>query len=178
MVPQEKTGRRMRRWLIGLLAAIPVAIGLSSWIAFQVLCTFDAQEADYGGLRFHGWRGEYHTLSSFAAEDCQLFLEIPGEGKFPIQAIPQNVLERCFDKNTDEDFHYDTAYDGKGELRSLTLRYKNGELVQVHGEPIAFSRTRGGPNLSFPVSYEDLHKAWGNPDKIFRRRQMETVQYH
>ncbi len=148
----------------------------------MALCTYDVRDSQYGNLDLHGHRGEYTSISSSQADECQLFVEIPGEGRFSIHEIPQEVLDRRFQRSSNSGFDYDAAYSGHGDSQgkywSLVLKYEDGVLVSFHGEPAAFSRQRDGAYLSLPMTYREFHEAWGKPHTINRSLRRERPSYH
>jgi hypothetical protein len=168
---------------LGLLALIPIGLCGSLAVAFLAVCSFDTREAHYGPLKISGARGTYHSISSFRAEECVLFVEIPGEGRFSIHQIPREVLDRRFERSTSiSPLNYDTAYSGHGDNHDdywdLTLEYRDGVLVGFHGDPASFSRQRDGTYISLPMTYRELHEAWGKPDKLYRNRELDQPSYH
>lgn len=166
---------------LALLVFLPVGVCGSLVVAFLALCTYDVRHSQYGNIELHGHDGEYTSISSSQADECQLFVEIPGEGRFSIHEIPQEVLDRRFERST-SDFGYDTAYSGRGDSHgkywSLTLKYRDGVLVSFHGEPASFSRQRDGAYLSLPMTYRKFHEAWGKPDQINWSRRRDRPSYH
>lgn len=156
------------KWLIaaGALAVLVLFGCVSSFLVFG---TYEYRDSLFGNINFRGQSGNYHSVSSFGPGEIEIYVEIPGEGRFPVQAIPQDVLDRVFEVHKSPK---ETIYSGYGHGWSLTLTFKESGLQSFHGYPMSFSRTLDGPYLSFPISYRDLHSAWGEPDRIHSLRRI------
>jgi hypothetical protein len=158
--------------VLAALVILPFALVLASVIAFRVLCTFETRTSTYGSLTIFGDRGQYDALNSLEPTSCELIVEIPGEGRFPIAAIPPDVLNRRFRQYESGEM---LSYSTHGEGWFLELRYDRGKFQSFHGRPFSFQRTLSEKPLSFPIDYDMLHAEWGSPDSIVSRRVMERV---
>jgi len=167
---------------LALLVLLPVGVCGSLFSAFLAVCTYDVRHSQYGNINLDGHSGKYTSISSSQADECQLFVEIPGEGNYSIHEIPQEVLDRGFERSSSSGFDYDTVYSGHGDSHgnywSLMLKYRDGVLVRFHGEPSSFSRDRDGPYLSLPMPYREFHDAWGRPDESNWSLQLDQPSYH
>jgi hypothetical protein len=166
-------GKVRATWLVITLISLPLAFIVACIIAFYSNCTHEARTARYGQVLFQGQSGQYGYVQSRQPDDWELYIEIPGEGRFHIGAIPQEILDRRFEKSPLSDH-----YSGHGDGWNLSLWYENGQLQQFLGSPYSISREPNGKPLSFPIRYEELDAVWGKADSVNSRREQNHIRFN
>ena len=174
--------------IILLVAAVLLVGGVSSRVAFLILCTDVHTKATYGGITFYGDGSVLDWVNASPDKmvpGSELFLQFSGHQPISIQDITEEYIQKNYsiaESKYRNQYYGDPFFSRHSDKNSMKywgfgvqFEFEKGRLIQVNLQRcdetgVSCSNRKEGTYIQVPISEEDLTKAWGKPDQFERKR--------